>query len=270
MKKFLSMMLALLLLASGMTVLAEETAWDFDYTDYKLNGYQGDGGAIVIPDAIDGCTVDILGMDFMRDFGAVTSLTLPSTLKQVEDNAVSFCSGLTELIIPEGVQVIGDNCFISNPGLTEIVIPASVRYIGVNSFGSNENLQKVTFLGECPVFAGAALDWIADTAEIHVPSDQFEAYVAALSSAECSAAVLATGTDAVVYDRMTDPSLFAFDAATGTITLFNGFDTCVEIPAQIDGVDVKAIGDGAFASNRYLCCLTLPEGLEHIGESAFE
>ena len=270
MKKLVFVLIALALLNAVPSAWADGTAWDFDYTDYRLNGYLGGESAVVVPEDIDGCTVDILGMDFLHDNDAVASLTLPSSLRQVEGNAVSFCDNLTGLIIPEGVQVIGDNCFIGNPALVEITVPASVRYIGTNSFGSNESLKKVTFLGECPVFAGAALDWIADGAEIYVPDDQLDAYAQALYEAGSAAAVLPSGANAVVYDRTTDPSLFEFDAATGTVTLFGGFDTCVEVPAEIGGVPVRAIGAHAFEQNRYLCMLTLPEGLEVIGESAFE
>lgn len=76
--------------------------------------------------------------------------------------------------------------------------------------------------------------------------------------------------NAVVYDRATDPSLFDFDAASGTITLLRGYDVCVEVPAEIGGVPVRTIGDNAFANHPNLCVLTLPEGLEIIGASAFE
>lgn len=270
MKKLLCAILALMLLAASMGAQAEQADWEFDFDDYKLTGYLGEGGAVVIPERIDGCTVDILGMDLFNDADDLTSLTLPSTIKQVNENAVSFCDSLSELVIPEGVQVIEDNSFICNPALREVVIPASVRYIGKSCFGSSESLGKITFLGECPVFAGNAFDWIADGAEIYVPDDQYDAYAAALYEAECSAAVLPSGANSIAYDRTTDPSLFDFDASTGTITAFNGFDVCVEVPSEIGGVQVRSIGDQAFIGHRYLCCLTLPEGLEHIGASAFE
>ncbi|MBQ3223991.1 MAG: leucine-rich repeat protein [Clostridia bacterium] len=269
MKKVLCAVLMLLMLLC-LGVQAETAEWDFDTLDFRLNGYLGEGGAVVIPESIDGCTVDILGMYLFNDADTVASLTLPATLKQVEDSSVAFCDSLTELIIPEGVQIIGDNCFIGNPGLTEVTIPASVRYIGTSSFGSNESLQKVTFLGECPVFAGAALDWIATDAVVYVPDDQYDAYAAALYEAGCYSAVQPSGANAIVYDWSSDPSDFEFDAETGTITLYVGTGACVEIPEQIDGVQVSAIGDNAFYSDPYLCWLTLPEGLETIGESAFE
>ena len=95
MKKVLCMTLTLLLLLAGLSVQAEETVWDFDTTDFKLNGYQGEGGDVVIPDVIDGCTVDIAGMYLFNDDGSVTSLTLPSTLRQIENSSFCFCSSLT-------------------------------------------------------------------------------------------------------------------------------------------------------------------------------
>lgn len=268
MKKLLCLLFALML--TGLAAQAESSDWTFNYDDYKLTEYQGAGGAVVIPEEFDGCTVDILGLNLFNDAADVTSLTLPSTVKQVEENVASFCDNLTELVIPEGVQVIGGNSFICNPALTEVTIPASVRYIGNSSFGSNECLNKVTFLGECPVFAGNAFDWIADDAVVYVPDDQYDAYAEALYNADCDSAVLPSGANAVVYDRAIDPALFDFDPSTGTITGFTGYDVCVEVPAEIGGVPVRAIGENAFYDHRYLCMLSLPEGLETIGASAFE
>ena len=270
MKKLLCMILVLMMLSLCLMAQAETGAWGFDYDNYKLTDYLGEGGTVVIPEEIGGCTVDILGLNLFNDADTLASLTLPSTIKQVEENVASFCDNLTELILPEGVQVIGDNSFICNPALTEVVIPASVRYIGKSCFGSSENLQRVTFLGECPVFAGNALDWIADDAEVYVPDDQYDLYAQALRNADCYAAILPSGAHAVVYERTTDPSTFDFDASTGTILFYKGFDACVDIPAEMNGVPVKAIGENAFYNHDYLCCLTLPEGLETIGTSAFE
>jgi len=270
MKKLLCMAIALLLLYTGFGAQAEQSMWEFDTDDYILTGYHGEGGAVIVPESIDGCSVDILGMDLFNADAALTSLTLSSAVKQVEENVASFCDNLTELVLPEGVQIIEDNSFICNPALTEVVIPASVRYIGLSCFGSSESLSKVTFLGECPVFAGNAFDWIADDAVIYVPDDQYELYAAALYEAECYSTILPSGANAVAYDRTIDPVLFDFDPSTGTITGFTGYAVCVEVPAEIDGVPVRAIGENAFAEHRYMCMLSLPEGLETIGASAFE
>ena len=54
----------------------------------------------------------------------------------------------------------------------------------------------------------------------------------------------------------------------GTITAYEGWDTNIVIPAQIGGVSVTAIGDGAF-SEMGLTSVTIPVGVTRIGNSAF-
>ena len=106
MKKMLCMLLMLLMLPLG--VLAEtENRWDFDANDYALDGYNGPGGDVVVPDFIDGMPVEILGAYAFRENNELTSLVLPETLRQVENSAVSFCEELRSLTLPFGLQVIG-------------------------------------------------------------------------------------------------------------------------------------------------------------------
>jgi hypothetical protein len=61
---------------------------------------------------------------------------------------------------------------------------------------------------------------------------------------------------------------FSFDAATGTITKYSGFDTEIVIPAAIGGKPVKIIGEAAFQEAE-LTSATIPNGITYIGNSAF-
>lgn len=71
-----------------------------------------------------------------------------------------------------------------------------------------------------------------------------------------------------------EQSAFVFDPKTQTITKYLGFDTEVAVPAGINGVAVRRIGAEAFIGtdkgDRKLRAITLPEGIEEIGENAFK
>lgn len=61
---------------------------------------------------------------------------------------------------------------------------------------------------------------------------------------------------------------FVFDKESQTITGYNGSETDIVIPSNIDGLEVKNIGEKAF-QNINLTSVIIPEGIENIGEGAF-
>lgn len=89
------------------------------------------------------------------------------------------------------------------------------------------------------------------------------------------------GASAVLYVSIKDPSIWKFDKKTGSLNGFKNKDnpTEVVIPAEIEGVKVRTFGKDAFRySDRpndtkvknKITKLTLPEGLESMGEWAFQ
>ena len=68
---------------------------------------------------------------------------------------------------------------------------------------------------------------------------------------------------------VTDGNLY-FDKETGMVTGCESSVTKAEIPKQIEGVSVTAIGNGAFSSNSVLTSVTIPDSVTSIGNQAFE
>ncbi|MBR6766589.1 MAG: leucine-rich repeat domain-containing protein [Clostridia bacterium] len=271
MKKFLYLIIALFMLSACVYALAEsEAEWEFDTYSYSLEGYSGQAGDLVIPDVIQDCTVDILGLNAFNSNTGITSLVLPGTLRQIENGALSFCEDLVSLTLNDGLLVIGDNCICGNSKLEEVTIPASVCYIGATSFTNCENLRKITFSGVCPVFDGLSFDWLPEDAVIYVPDDQYDAYYAAFEAIGLWPNLQMSGAFAETVDFSSDPSKFGIYTDTGMIFCFEGYDVRVDVPAEIDGVKVRGIEAEAFKDMPYMCYVTLPEGVEVIGDSAFE
>ena len=64
-------------------------------------------------------------------------MTLPSSLKEIGDNAFSN-SKITTIIIPEGVTKIGSYCFYNCSELTNITLPSTLNEIGDGAFSNTK------------------------------------------------------------------------------------------------------------------------------------
>ena len=74
----------------------------------------------------------------------------------------------------------------------------------------------------------------------------------------------------IVSDKPTEGLIYSENAGKIAITGYNGDSTAVYIPETIDGMPVSRIENKAFFFCTVLQAITLPEGLEYIGDRAFE
>ncbi len=126
------------------------------------------GGAVTIPESIDGMLVTSIedsafefctnmtsvtipnSMTFISAwafFGctALTNVTIPNSVTRIEESAFSGCSGLTSVTIPNSVRSIGQHAFSDCAGLANVTIPKSVTDIWERAFSGCTNLTNVTF-----------------------------------------------------------------------------------------------------------------------------
>jgi len=73
--------------------------------------------------------ITTLGRNSFFKFSAMTSVSLPSSLKSLNGAVFYSCTALTEIKLPEGLKEIGQNCFYNCSKLKKINIPASVTSI---------------------------------------------------------------------------------------------------------------------------------------------
>ncbi len=74
---------------------------------------------------------------------ALKSITLPSTLKTIGDEAFYDCT-ITSIDIPVGVTSIGVKAFNNCGALTSVSLPDGLEDIGSNAFGKCNKLEKIT------------------------------------------------------------------------------------------------------------------------------
>src|SRR6266849_3251664 len=105
-----------LLVGAALVGAATLVQAQFNYTDNgngtcTITAYTGPGGAVAIPNSINGLSVVSIG-----------------------DRAFFDCSSLINVTIGNGVTSIGNNAFADCTGLTSVTIPDSVTSIGVGTF----------------------------------------------------------------------------------------------------------------------------------------
>ena len=131
-------------------------------------------GDVTIPSTLGGKPVTKIGAFAFWYCNKMTKVTIPASVKTIEDHAFYMCSGLADqngfvivqnvlhgyygaavdVTVPEGVTRIGGGAFLRRsammgmPSLTRVTLPASVTGIGVGAFFCCTELESVTRLDE--------------------------------------------------------------------------------------------------------------------------
>ena len=270
MKKLRFVVAALLALCLlGSLALAEEPQWSYDAGNMYLELDGSLSGDVTVPSEVDGYYVNAIESSIFNSNNEITSLTMPDTLRAIQNGAIAWMDGLTSVTLNDGLEYIGNN-FQNCNALASLTIPASVRIMD-GAIGSCANLKEIRFEGACPLFLN--VDWsfggMSEDYVIYVPDDQLDAYAEALADANGAAAHLQPSGKNAVIAETNNEDWFVFDASTGAITGYKEYHAFVEIPATIGGVAVKSIEAEAFVSDYSLYGIVFPEGLERIEDGAF-
>ncbi len=87
--------------------------------------------------------VTFIGQLSYNGLGRITSVTIPSTVKEIADGAFRYCYALKNITIPDSVESIGASVFYSCSSLKNITIPDSVESIGASVFYSCSSLESI-------------------------------------------------------------------------------------------------------------------------------
>ena len=104
---------------------------------------------VVIPETVtyggDTYTVVGIGYALFYDNKEITSISLPKTVKYIEDHAFDLCENLKTCVLPDGLLSIGEAAFQCCYSLQHITIPDSVTFIGNYAFNHNVSLDNSSF-----------------------------------------------------------------------------------------------------------------------------
>lgn len=140
------------------SVTALKQIWSYKKQDdgsLMITGYKGERTEVIVPEKIGKDTVTAIGDHAFCPFAArikpevkevrkaITSITLPNTVRSIGNAAFWDCESLISVNIPEGVDKIGENTFSECRRLENIIIPKSVRSIEKRAFFQCDSLKLI-------------------------------------------------------------------------------------------------------------------------------
>ena len=204
-------------------------------------------------------------------------VTLPETIKFIDNFAFQSCDNLTSINIPDGVTEIGDSVFAFCTNLKKITLPKGLKRIGDNAFKSCRSLQKIKLPEGLQEIGKEAFRDCVSLQTVAVPKSIEKVGTAAFYGCSNLSKVL-------IPKSITPIAVDAFRGCKG-LTSPDGFLIINEYliaaaPSETDNVviptGVKHIGNYVFCRSRdgkvydSMKEMQLPAGIKSIGKGAFE
>lgn len=224
---------------------------------YRYVGNAPSGTQVELADG----TVSI-SLGAFLSYSGITSVTIPSSVRYIDDYAFQKCRGLTSITIPDGVKRIGKYAFSYCANLETVSIGASVSKIGeaaliscpaLTTVSLPESLEKI----QASTFQSCtALKSLVIPAQVTQIGNRAFAYCSALTSLQIPASVSKIGTE-VFANAL---SLTAIEVASDN-PAYAGIDGVLYSKDQTHCI--------AYPVNRAGTRYVIPEGVTTIEPCAF-
>jgi len=166
------LLLSLLFVSAIQAVMGEiEGDWTYsvDNNQAIITGYNGAGGALVIPSTVGGYAVVKIGTSAFYGKTSLTSAIIPNSVTRIEFEAFRGCSSLINVNIPNSITFIGSLAFAWCTSLTEVTIPGSVQEMQSGIFMYCSNLTMATFNYGVTMLGGTTFAECTSLVSVNLP-----------------------------------------------------------------------------------------------------
>lgn len=271
----------------------ESTKYVYTVENNKANiiRYEGEGTSLTIPSTIGGYAVEGIGDEAFKENQEVTSVIISEGISTIGISAFQSCENLQSVQIPSTITVWKEDSSYNNSafegctGLTELTLAEDLSTLGQRAFAGCTALEKVRIPSGITSFKDQVFAACTKLAELELAEGiremGYQAFIncSALTSVTIPSTIENWG---LVHTRNANAgthgcqafkyctllSEIHFTEGLQTLAEFQGIANCPLI-TEIDVPEsVKNISYG-FSNCENLKKITLHEGIEEIGESAF-
>ena len=212
-------------------------------------------------------SVTHIGISAFAGCQSIERITVPNSVVGIDASSFAGCSGLTNITIPNSVTSIGTYAFYHCSSLTSITIPNTVTRLVPYVFYGCSSLESIVLPNSLTAIRNDVFFHCDSLADVYYAGSEEEWQSIAISTKDNDSLL----NQATIHYNSVEQTEFEYEVANNgiIITKYTGNDTEVEIPSEIDGLPVTAIGDNAFQYCMNLTSVTIPDSVVSIGDYAF-
>lgn len=230
-------------------VKAADSDYKYTVNDGKatITGYKGEGGNITIPSTFGVYPVTTIGEEAFMDDSSITGVTIPGTIKTIEQFAFYGATNLKEVIIEDGCKEILCNAFRTCFNLEKVVIPASITNFEYRDnynyiFGALHNLTAY-------IEPESAAQTYFDTYEKDIPYYYFEEHIPTVSFTGITNNEITISVGESYIVRKSDITIDAKNVSAFEINYFSPSDSYVSVEEVTGGWKLTGIEEGVTKKN---------------------
>jgi hypothetical protein len=235
--------------------------WNYETNDAEIaiTGYTGAGGAVIVPDVINGFPVTVIAPEAFYTNTSLTSVLVNSNVTAILQSAFTGCTNLTSLLIPASIDYYGDKAFYGCSNLAVTIYPSGTNNVlvlsstvypedGLRDLTSVTLSNGITAIGPSTFSNCTNLNSLLIPASVNYFGDK-----AFYGCSNLSVTIYASGTNNVLAPFST---IYPSDGLRDltSVTLSNG---------------ITAIGQNTFSNCTNLNSLLIPTSITFFGNDAF-
>ena len=246
-------------------------------TEAVIHGYRGSDSDVVIPNSIDGFVVTAISMYAFSGHSDLASITIPSTIQSIGDDAFLDCDGLKKVYVSSiedwckidfpysdtNPLSRGADLYVDNKLVTDVTIPDGVKSIGKYAFYGYSSLKSISFPSSIRSIGESAFYDCCSLEEVYATN--IEDW--------CKIKFEDTYSNPIYYAR----KIYIDGELATDITIPKGitkicdyaFENCDTITNVVIPNSVISIGNSAFSDCSNLKNISIPNSVVNIDEGAF-